>query len=83
MNTLTIVSYSDCNGNENHSHSRLDDKNLQQLKSLKRGKHLTPCLELLERQGLVGDTAIFILSQLDETWLCFGSKKIEKQRGQV
>jgi transposase-like protein len=37
-------------------------KNLQKLKKLKRQKRLTPCLELLEKQGLSGDVAIFVLS---------------------
>jgi DNA-directed RNA polymerase subunit RPC12/RpoP len=39
-------------------------KNLQELKKLKRRKRLTPCLELLEKQGISGDTAIFILAQV-------------------
>jgi hypothetical protein len=51
--------------NDNHSHSQLD---LQKLKSLKRKRRLTPCLELLEKQGLRGETAIFILSQINEIW---------------
>jgi len=37
-------------------------QNLQKLKKLKRQKRLTPCLELLEKQGLEGDVAIFVLS---------------------
>jgi transposase-like protein len=37
-------------------------QNLQKLKKLKRQKRLTPCLELLEKQGLQGDVAIFVLS---------------------
>jgi transposase-like protein len=37
-------------------------QNLQRLKKLKRQKRLTPCLELLEKQGLEGDVAIFVLS---------------------
>jgi transposase-like protein len=40
-------------------------KNLQQLKKLKRRKRLTPCLELLEKQGISGDAAIFVLGQLE------------------
>jgi hypothetical protein len=39
-------------------------KNLQQLKKLKRQKRLTPCLELLENQGILGDSAIFVLGQV-------------------
>ena len=39
-------------------------KNLQELKKLKRRKRLTPCLELLEKQGLEGDAAIFVLGQV-------------------
>jgi DNA-directed RNA polymerase subunit RPC12/RpoP len=39
-------------------------KNLQQLEKLKRRKRLTPCLELLEKQGLEGDAAIFVLGQV-------------------
>jgi hypothetical protein len=77
---LTIVP--ETSGSENHSHSRLEDKNLQKLKSLKLGKHLTPCLKLLERQGLVGDVAIFLLSQLDETWLSLGSDELTKTENQ-
>jgi transposase-like protein len=39
-------------------------QNLQKLKKLKRQKRLTPCLELLESQGLSGDAAIFVLGQV-------------------
>ena len=39
-------------------------QNLQKLKKLKRQKRLTPCLELLEKQGLQGDVAIFVLGQV-------------------
>jgi hypothetical protein len=38
--------------------------NLQKLKKLKRQKRLTRCLELLEKQGLQGDVAIFVLGQV-------------------
>ncbi len=37
---------------------------LEKLKKLKRRKRLTPCLELLEKQGVSGDVAIFVLGQL-------------------
>ena len=37
-------------------------KNLEKLKGLRRQKKLTACLELLEKQGVVGDAAIFVLS---------------------
>ena len=39
-------------------------RNLQELKKLKRRKRLTPCLELLEKLGLSGDVAIFVLGQV-------------------
>jgi hypothetical protein len=39
-------------------------KNLQKLKKLKHQKHLTPCLELLEKQGISSDAAIFVLAQV-------------------
>jgi DNA-directed RNA polymerase subunit RPC12/RpoP len=39
-------------------------RNLQELKKLKRRKRLTPCLELLEKQGISGDAAIFVLGQV-------------------
>jgi hypothetical protein len=39
-------------------------RNLQELKKLKRRKRLTPCVELLEKQGLTGDVAIFVLGQV-------------------
>jgi hypothetical protein len=39
-------------------------KNLQKLKKLRRRKSLTPCLELLEKQGISGDVAIFVLGQV-------------------
>jgi transposase-like protein len=39
-------------------------RNLQELKKLKRRKRLTPCLELLEKQGLSSDAAIFVLGQV-------------------
>jgi hypothetical protein len=39
-------------------------KNLEELKKLKRRKRLTPCLELLESQGISSDAAIFVLSQV-------------------
>ncbi len=39
-------------------------QSLQKLKKLKRQKRLTPCLELLEKQGLSGDVAIFVLGQV-------------------
>lgn len=37
-------------------------RNLEKLQRLRRRKSLTPCLELLEKHGIEGDTAIFILS---------------------
>jgi hypothetical protein len=40
-------------------------RNLQELKRLKRRKRLTPCLELLEKLGLSGDVAIFVLGQVE------------------
>jgi transposase-like protein len=39
-------------------------RNLQELKRLKRRKRLTPCLELLEKLGLWGDVAVFVLGQV-------------------
>ncbi len=39
-------------------------RNLQKLKKLKHQKRLTPCLELLEKQGLRGDVAIFVLGRV-------------------
>jgi transposase-like protein len=39
-------------------------KNLEELKKLKRRKRLTPCIELLEKQGLSSDAAIFVLGQV-------------------
>jgi tRNA(Ile2) C34 agmatinyltransferase TiaS len=41
-------------------------KNLQKLKKLKLQKRLTPCLELLEKQGLTGDAAIFVLNEVGQ-----------------
>ena len=40
-------------------------QNLQKLKKLKRRKQLTRCLELLEKLGLSGDVAIFVLGQVE------------------
>ncbi len=40
-------------------------RNLQKLKKLKHQKRLTPCLELLEKQGLRGDVAIFVLGRVE------------------
>lgn len=37
-------------------------RNLEKLQRLRRRKSLTPCLELLEKQGIKGDVAIFVLS---------------------
>jgi hypothetical protein len=37
-------------------------KNLEKLKKIRQRKQLTPCLELLEAQGLMDDAAIFVLS---------------------
>lgn len=37
-------------------------RNLEKLQKLRRRKSLTPCLELLQKQGVTGDTAIFVLS---------------------
>jgi transposase-like protein len=39
-------------------------KNLQKLKKLRRRKSLTPCLKLLEKRGISGDVAIFVLGQV-------------------
>lgn len=39
-------------------------QNLEKLQKLRKRKKLTPCLELLEEQGLVGDVAVFVLSLL-------------------
>ncbi len=71
--SLIILNETSENENENDSYSRINSESLRQLSNLKRKKRLTPCLELLESRGLVGDAAIFVLSQL----------KIEDQRGQV
>jgi hypothetical protein len=38
--------------------------NLEKLKRLRRQKELTPCLELLEKQGISSDAAVFVLGQL-------------------
>lgn len=39
-------------------------RNLEKLHKLRKRKKLTLCLELLEKQGLTGDAAIFTLSNL-------------------
>lgn len=39
---------------------------LTKLQKLRKRKQLTPCLELLEEQGLTGDAAIFILSEVGQ-----------------
>jgi len=39
-------------------------KNLEKLKPLRRQKRLTSCLELMEKQGISGDAAIFTLALL-------------------
>jgi hypothetical protein len=40
------------------------ESDLDKLNSFKREKRLTPCLELLENRGVVGNAAIFVLSQV-------------------
>jgi len=40
----------------------IEYRDLEKLQRLRRRKLLTPCFELLEKQGLTGDVAIFILS---------------------
>jgi hypothetical protein len=80
----TLIIISDTSKNDNHSHSQFECEDFKKLNDLKRQKRLTPCLELLEKHGWVGDVAIFILSQLNETWRSFGNSelaKIENQRG--
>lgn len=39
-------------------------KSLQKLHKLRKRKELTSCLQLLEKEGLTGDAAIFALSSL-------------------
>lgn len=65
------------NKNDNHSHSCFECESLKKLIDFKRQKRLTPCLELLEKHGFVGNTAIFLLSQVSLTWFSFGSDKIQ------
>jgi transposase-like protein len=36
-------------------------QNLEKLQKLRRRKSLTPCLELLEKHGIEGESAVFIL----------------------
>ncbi|HEY9892170.1 MAG TPA: hypothetical protein V6D37_10260 [Candidatus Sericytochromatia bacterium] len=67
-NPLTIISYF--------------ESDLEKLNTFKREKRFTPCLELLGKHGLVGDLAIFILSQINETWLYFGSGELTKRENQ-
>jgi hypothetical protein len=71
MLTTSITNYGrysnnpTCPNRDSASLSESVGRNLQELKRLKRRKRLTPCLELLEKLGLSGDVAIFVLGQVE------------------
>ena len=54
------VEYTTTEGNYGKNYH--NSQNLENFQRLRRQKGLTLCLELLEKQGLTGDAAIFILS---------------------
>lgn len=41
--------------------NHLGYRNLEKLQKLRRRKSLTPCLELLEKHGIEGESAVFVL----------------------